>query len=110
LTSRLAVLIRREDESREAKPEALLRDAMATLDRCGVVRSPKWVQRVVREYLYRAASKGYPFGAYLLNRVQLNAEERARVRNDPALASMLAYRDPTGELAVRRVMREATSR
>ncbi len=96
---------RREHESREATPEALLRDAMGMLDRCGVTRSAGWVSRTVRAYLHRAAPKGYPFGAYLLNRVQLNSEERARVRNDPALASVLAYRDPTGETAVRRAMR-----
>ena len=105
MTDVLTTHVRRDHESREATPEALLRDAMGMLDRCGVTRSPGWVQRTVRAYLHRAAPKGYPFGAYLLNRVQLNAEERARLRNDPALASMLAYADPTGETAVRHVMR-----
>ena len=99
--------IRREHESRDsesATPEDLLRDAMRLLERCGIARSPKWVQRIVRDYTSSIAGTGFPFGAYLLNRVEMNAEQRRAAMNDPELACLLEYADPTGETAVRNVL------
>lgn len=102
--------IRREDESRgsgSATPEDLLRDAMRLLERCGIARSPKWVQRVIRDYASSIAGIGFPFGAYLLNRVEMNAEQRLAALSDPEVAYLLEYADPTGETAVRNVLRGA---
>jgi len=99
---------RREYKSRDSgtvTPERLIRDAMRLLERCGIARSPKWAQRVVRDYIYRIAGTGFPFGAYLLHRVELNAEQRRAAMNDPEVAYFLEYADPTGEQAVSRVMR-----
>ena len=110
VASAATLSIRREHESRgsgSVTPEDLLRDAMRLLDRCGIARSPKWVQRVVRDYSSTIAGTGFPFGAYLLNRVELNAEQRRAAMNDPEVAYLLEYADPTGETAVRNVMRGA---
>lgn len=107
MTAANATSIRREHESRDqgsVTPESLLRDAMGMLDRCGVSRSPKWVQRIVREYTATAARVGFPFGPYLLNRVQLNAEQRRAILAKSDLRYLLEYADPTGEQAVRNVM------
>ena len=108
LTPTTVLSIRREYKSRDSgtvTPERLIRDAMRLLQRCGIARSPKWAQRVVRDYIYRIAGTGFPFGAYLLNRVEMNAEQRRAAMNDPELACLLEYADPTGETAVRNVTR-----
>ena len=104
-----SINIRRVDESRGGEaltPERLLRDAMPLLERCGIGRSPKWVQRVVRDYAASVASNGIPFGAYLLNRVEMNALQRRSAMNDPEVAYLLEYADPTGEAAVNRTIRK----
>jgi len=109
LTTAAVLSIRREHESRDAEsatPESLLRDAMHLLQRCGIARSPKWVQRVIRDYSSTIAGTGFPFGAYLLNRVELNAEQRRAALNDPEVAYLLEYADPVGEQAVRNVIQE----
>lgn len=46
-----------------------------------------------------------PFGAYLLHRVELTAEQRRRAMANPDTQYLLCYSDPTGETAVRNVMR-----
>ncbi len=99
--------IRREHESRDggpATPEALTRDAHRLLDACGITRSPKWVQRTVRDYCSASAS-GLPFGMYLANQVELNAQQRQAVLDRADLRYLLEYADPTGETAVRNVLR-----
>ena len=98
---------RPEHESRNsesATPETLIRDAHRLLAACGVERGPKWVSSTVRQYLHRVSGNGFPFGAYLLNQVELNAEQRRVVLANPDLACQLDYRDPTGETAVRNVL------
>ncbi len=89
----------------QPRPETLAADAGRLLDACGVARSRSWVSRTVRAYVDRVAHTGYPFGAWLLAQVELNAEQRRRALADPETASMLCYADPTGEAAVRNVMR-----
>ena len=86
--------------------EGLSREAGRLLAACGVERSRAWVSRIVRDYL-SSISTGYPFGAYLLNRVELNSEQRRVALANSELASFLNYADPTGETAVRNVMRGA---
>ena len=96
---------RRDSES--ATPETLTRDAHRLLASCGVERAASWVKRTVRDYL-SSIGTGYPFGAYLLNRVELNSEQRRVVLANSELASFLNYADPTGETAVRNVMKDAS--
>jgi len=95
--------VRRDSES--VAPETLTRDAHRLLAACGVERGANWVARTVRDYSSSIAGAGFPFGAYLLNRVQMNAEQRRSALNDPEVAYLLEYADPTGETAVRNVMR-----
>jgi len=107
----VAPSIRREHESRgggSATPESLTRDAHRLLDACGVARSPKWVQRVVRDYCSASAS-GLPFGMYLTNRVELNAQQRQAILDRSDLRYLLEYADPTGETATRNVLREKST-
>lgn len=97
---------RPEHESRNsesATPETLIRDAHRLLAACGVERGPKWVSSTVRQYLHRVSGNGFPFGAYLLNQVELNAEQRRAVLTHSELRYLLDYRDPTGEEAIRNV-------
>lgn len=102
---------RPEHESRDSKsatPETLIRDAHRLLAACGIERGPAWVSSTVRQYLHRVVANGFPFGVYLLNQVELNAEQRRVALADPELAYLLDYRDPTGETAVRNVLRGAS--
>ena len=87
-------------------PEALSHDAGRLLHACGVERSRSWVSRVVRDYLSGSFGHQFPFGRYLLSRVELNAEQRVRASQNPETASFLCYSDPTGETAVRNVMNQ----
>ena len=89
----------------QPRPEAFARDAGRLLAACGVYRSRAWISRTVRDYMSSIAGAGFPFGAYLLNRVELNAEQRRAALNDPEFAYLLEYADPTGEAAVRNVLR-----
>ena len=107
----VAPSIRRDHVRRDsgsATPESLTRDAHRLLDACGIARSPKWIQRVVRDYCSASAS-GLPFGMYLTNRVELNAQQRQVVLDRDDLRYLLEYVDPTGETAVRNVLREKST-
>lgn len=82
----------------------LVRDAHRLLTNCGVTKSPSWVSKTASIYLRDVTDNGVPFGAYLLNRVCLSADQRRQAMNDPEMASILTYADTTGEGAVWRVM------
>lgn len=84
---------------------ALKAEAQRLLDACGVPAKPPWVHRTVSNYLTFVAHTGFPFGAYLLNRVQMTTEQRIAAMNHPEVRYCLDYADPTGETAVRNVMR-----
>jgi len=94
----------------QPRPEVFARDAGRLLAACGVYRSRAWISRTVRDYMSSIAGAGFPFGAYLLNRVELNAEQRRAALNDPEFAYLLEYADPTGEQAVRNVLRGGGAR
>ncbi len=82
--------------------EKLIRETHLALGSAGVCMSPSKVTRLCREYVSRVAGKGVPFGAYLANAVALDADRR---RAFDSLYYRLSYADPTGETAVRRVLR-----
>lgn len=90
----------------QPRPEELAREAGRLLAACGVDRSRAWVSRIVRDYTSGAIGSQFPFGVYLMNRVQLNAEQRQVALSNPEIAYFLCYADPTGETAVRNVMRK----
>ena len=98
-----------ETES-QSRPEGLAREAGRLLAACGVERPRAWVSRTVREYTHRVSATGYPFGAYLLNRVELNAEQRTAALTNSELRYLLDHADPTGEEAVGFVRQGASFR
>lgn len=100
--------IRRFHERRDEQsvtPETLLRDASRLLEACGIVRSGAWMNRTVRDYM-SARVEGLPFGTFLAARVEMNAHQRRILAERADLRYLLTYADPTGETAVRNVMRE----
>lgn len=96
--------IRRQSKSRDS----LIKDAHILLGACGVVRSPAWVARTVRNYLASPITE-MPFGIFLFARVELNAVQRRKVAERADLRYLLTYADPTGETAVRNLMRGGVS-
>ena len=85
-------------------PETLAREAYSVLAGCGIAASRSKVSRIVRDYMRNVAGNGYPFGAFLMNTLQLTAQRRAALTNHPDWARVISYADITGETAVRRVM------
>jgi hypothetical protein len=71
----------------------------------GVVMSPSKVKRTVRQFESEAERNGWSLLEFLANKNQLTAEQRRQVFADPDVARVVGYADPTGETAVKRVMR-----
>jgi hypothetical protein len=89
-----------------ATPESLIRDAHLLMQACGIHRSPSWAARTVRTFV-QSSVHGLPFGDYLAARLQLNAQQRADLLARSEFARVISYADPTGETAVRNVMKES---
>jgi hypothetical protein len=87
----------------------LIKHAQKLLANCGIQMSPSKVTRLVRTFKHRVEANGYPFEAFLINSVQLTAEQRRQTLANPEIARVIAYADPTGELAVNRVIRRRGS-
>ena len=86
--------------------DSLIKESARVLEACGITRSHSWLSRTVRDYMRHAAPKAVPFAYWLANRVQLSDAHRARLMDE--LRYTLVYSDPTGETAVRHVMRRAS--
>jgi len=100
-----------KDERRKitpTTPETLAREAYSVLSGCGIAASRSKVSRIVRDYMRHIAGNGYPFGAFLMNTLQLSAARRAALTNHPDWARVISYADVTGETAVRNVLRGAS--
>lgn len=83
-----------------------LRDQIrAFLAQAELHRTESWVQRVSRDFA-RKAPKGTPLQVFIATRIALTVEERRHVSGREDLRYLLSYSDPTGETAVRNVMRE----
>jgi len=67
--------------------------------------SPSKVSRLVREYKRQVEQNGFAFFDFLANAVALSADQRRTMLADPAIARAISYADPTGETAVRNVLR-----
>lgn len=89
-----------------ATADELVRHAHALLANCGVTMGASKVSRLVREFRARVEQNGFSFEEFIVNSVQLTAEQRRRALSDPQIARVIAYADPTGETAVNRVVRE----
>ena len=85
--------------------ETLIKHAHKLLGNCGISMSPSKVSRLVREFKHRVEGNGFSFEAFLVNSVDLTNEQRVKALANPEVARVIAYADPTGELAVQRVMR-----
>lgn len=85
--------------------EALISHAHKLLANCGIAISPSKVSRMVRKYKHRVENNGFPFEAFLVNTVQLSAQQRRQMLANPDIASVISYSDPTGETAVNNVVR-----
>lgn len=104
-----AVLATASAPGGSTRTETLIRVAHAILEHAGYEGiGPRKVHRLVRQYQDRVAPNGWSFLDYLANAVQMDAERRRGLFADPALARVIAYADPTGETAVKNVMREAS--
>jgi hypothetical protein len=91
----------------DTSAETLIKHAHKLLCACGIQMSPSKVSRLVREYRHRVERNGFPFEAFLVNSVQLTAQQRRQPLANPDIARVIAYADPTGETAVNNVMRVA---
>ncbi|WP_454175334.1 hypothetical protein [Gordonia sputi] len=84
-----------------------IRTVHAVLANCGISMSPSRVSRLVRRFEYRINGTGeYSLLDYLGSQVQLTAEQRRQIADDPDMQRVFGWPDPTGEDAVRRVMQE----
>jgi hypothetical protein len=88
----------------EASTEHLIRVAEVVLGNVGAEMSHSRLVRSVRKF-QRVGGRGLDFVYYLANVLGLDREQRARLMTDPDVARVIAYADPTGETAVRNVMR-----
>jgi hypothetical protein len=89
-------------------PDFLIRDAGRLLDACGVTRSRQWMSRTVHAYL-EAPIQGIPFALNLAARVELNNVQRQLLAELEDLRYLLTYSGPTGETAIRQLMKEIPS-
>lgn len=80
--------------------------AHTVLINCGIEMSASKVARLVQRFDNRAAHHGWSLFDYIATHVAISAEQRRQALNDPDIEKVIAYRDPTGEIAVDRVKRE----
>jgi hypothetical protein len=93
--------IRPQHEGRDQgspTPELLIREAHRVLAAHGVSMGPAKVVKLVRTFKHRVETNGFDFATYLMN-------EAARTADRRELRRVISYRDPTGEQAVRRVLK-----
>jgi hypothetical protein len=81
--------------------------ARLILDNCGICFSQNKIVRLVLKFQERAPhGNGHAFFLYLVNAVQLTAEQQRALQQNPEIARVISYADPTGEQAVNRVIRK----
>jgi len=84
--------------------DSLFTEASMILSAVGIDRSASWLTRTIHDFR-RSAIEGMPFGVYLVARVGLNEQQRRAIAERADLRYILSYADPTGETAVRNLMR-----
>lgn len=84
----------------------LMKAARLILDNCGIPFSQNKIVRLVCRFIERAPNgSGHAFFLYLTNAVQMSEQQKRIALTNPDIAQVIAYADPTGETAVRNVMR-----
>lgn len=84
----------------------LIGAARMILDACGIAFSQNRIVRLVLRFQDRAPhASGHAFFLYLINAVQISAEQQRAALLNPDVARVIAYADPTGESAVNNVLR-----
>ena len=87
--------------------EDLKKVARTILWNVGFNYSPNKIARLCLTFSERVERNGFDFFDFLANTVQLDADQRRRALANPEIARAISYADPTGEAAVRNVMRQA---
>lgn len=85
--------------------EQLIRYAHIILTACGRSMSANRIVRVVRDYQRCVERNGWVFWDFITTAMQLDLERKAQYESDPDIYRTITYHDPTGEMAVRNVMR-----
>ncbi len=81
----------------------MIRQTHTALTRFGVTMSPSKVSRLVRTFKQKVEGNGFPFADYIANNVEMHAERRRAMASE--LRKVISYSDPTGETAIRNVLR-----
>lgn len=89
----------------DTSAEARIRAVHAVLDCSGYTMSPSKVTRLVRDFNSRVARNGFEFFDYVVNVIRLDDYNRRKALTHPDVARVVSYSDPTGETAVRNVLR-----
>jgi hypothetical protein len=84
--------------------DRLIAAAHTVLSNCGFKSSASRVSRLVRDYERHAQGYGYDFGGFVANSVAAHGDRRRAVVAHE-LRRVVSYSDPTGEAAVRHVLR-----
>ena len=92
-------------ETRAPTTEQLTRIAHSVLDHFGYEMTRSHISRLVRRFQVSVAGSGWSFFDYTANAIRLDAHQRREALLDPDVARAISYADPTGETAVRNVMR-----
>lgn len=78
--------------------------ASTVLWNCGIDYGPNRINRLCLRFASRVRGNGFDFFDFMANQVELTAGQRRRALADPDVQRVIAYADPTGELAVNNVM------
>jgi hypothetical protein len=98
-TPKFPALIAEEDK------EQVINEAHAAVMEAGLAWSRSRVRRLVNQWDHRVRHNGWSLGDFILNRAQLDEQQRRKIESNQDWVKVTAYADPTGDTAVRRVMR-----
>ncbi|MCG7582777.1 hypothetical protein [Mycolicibacterium sp. OfavD-34-C] len=84
--------------------ENLIKAAHLILDIWEIRMSPSKVSRIARTYKHQVEKNGFAFIDFLANCLNASAEQRRKAVQNPDLAKVLTYNDPTGETAVNNIL------
>lgn len=106
MTAGLTLNSRRTHERRDSplSVEELIDQVSIVFANAGIRMNQSKVSRLVRGFKHRIEPNGFAFVDYLVNSLALTVMQRRHVADE--LVKVIAYADPVGEEAVRRVMRE----
>ncbi len=82
----------------------LAEQARQILDERGIARGHSWTWRTVRNFL-ETPPDAIEFETFVLGEVKRTDAPRRVVVDEKKLAGRLSYRDPTGETAIRNILR-----